>query len=71
VAQILIDDAGDEGFGKNWGLTILFAYIGMFVFDWLIFMVGLGMLVSVLFVVMGIVAVVCTYVGWRDDVNGK
>lgn len=67
VAQILIDDAGDEGFGKNWGLSILFAYIGMFTFDWLIFMIGLTTPVSIIFVVMGIVAVVCTVVGWKDD----
>jgi hypothetical protein len=67
VPQILIDDAGDEDFGKIYGLSILFAYLGMFVFDWLIFMLGLKMLVSILFVVMGIVACVCTFLGWKDD----
>ena len=71
VPQVLIDDAGDEHFGLNWGLSILFAYIGMFTFDWLIFMLGLEFLVSLLFVIMGIVAVVCTFLGWKDDENNK
>ncbi len=67
VPQILIDDAGDEGFGKNWGLSILFAYIGMFLFDLLIYWQELAVLTSILFVVMGIVALVCTFIGWKED----
>lgn len=71
IPQILIDDAGDDDFGKIYGLSILFAYIGMFVFDWLIFMLGLAMVVSIIFIVMGIVACVCTFLGWKDDEKKK
>jgi len=43
----------------------------MFTFDWLIFMIELGFLVSLLFVIMGLVAVICTFLGWKDDEKNK
>ncbi len=64
IAQILIDDAGRPSFGMNWGPTILSAYVGIFIFTILIYLLELGVVVTLLFVVFGIAAVVLSYFAW-------
>jgi len=51
----------------NWGLAILFNFIGIFFFDLLIYLLELGFVVSLLFVILGLVAVVCTAMAWKND----
>ena len=56
----------------NWGPTILAAYIGIFIFTILIYLFEVGILVTLLFVVFGIAAVVLSVLAWKDDVaNGR
>jgi hypothetical protein len=63
VAQILIDDAGYKHYGKIWGVTILCNYIGIFVFSLLLYLLGITWVTSLGAVVVGIVGVVCAYLG--------
>ena len=48
----------------NWGPTILSAYVGIFIFTILIYLLELGMVVTLLFVIFGIGAVVLSYFAW-------
>ena len=67
VGQILIDDAGDKHYGMVWGMSLLFNFLGMFFFDLLIFLIELGVVAALLFVLLGIVAVLCAVFAYKDD----
>lgn len=67
VAQILIDDGGLNNYGQIWGMAILFNFIGIFLFDQIIYMAGLTQLSASFFVILGLAATICTYFAWMDD----
>lgn len=67
VAQIIIDDGGLDHYGMNWGLSILANYIGIFGFDLLVYTIDLKFGAALGFVIMGVIAVACTVVSWKND----
>lgn len=67
VAEILIDDAGLDEYGQIWGLSILFNFIGIFLFDLVIYFIDIGVGAGLMFVLLGIVGLVCTILAHQDD----
>lgn len=70
-AQILIDDAGETNYGSIWGGAILFGYIGVFLFDLLAYNVGLGLFMSFMYMLMGVLAFVFAFLAWSGDKKEK
>lgn len=66
-AQILINDAGPKEYGKIWGLLVMFNFVGIFMFNLPIDMVGVGTMVTLMWFIMGVAAAIATLNAWNND----
>ena len=46
---------------------ILFNFFGIFLFDTLIYYIELGFISAMMFVILGVIGVACTFFAWKDE----
>jgi hypothetical protein len=70
-ATIVLDDGGFKDYGAKWGIIILANFLGMFLGgQWLAFF-EMTNKTAVWFMVMGLVSIVASFVGFFSDQDPK